>query len=65
MDNNPICRSREIEYLRTAISPSAWIVKNMTAPVNRYASKREAGPPVARAEPELIKRPVPVIVSKS
>lgn len=43
----------------TAISPNAWTVQNRTAPIKINASKRDAGPPVARADPDPMKSPVP------
>ena len=43
----------------TASSPKAWTVQNNMTPINPYAMISDAGPPVANAEPDPTKRPVP------
>jgi hypothetical protein len=44
----------------TASSPRDCMVQNMRIPMIQKAMTREAGPPVARALPEVTKRPVPM-----
>ena len=47
----------------TAISPSACTVQNNIPPIKRYAMRREPGPPMASAAPELTNKPVPILVN--
>jgi hypothetical protein len=46
----------------TAISPRAWTVQKRMAPITMNEINSDAGPPVARAEPEPIKSPVPEVI---
>jgi hypothetical protein len=43
----------------TASSPRACTVQNNMIPMRPYAMTRDAGPPLARAEPEPTNKPVP------